>query len=81
MCGITALLSVLPKDEAQKILNKTLDSYAYRGPDGREAVTKEFIDRDKQFNVNLGHLHLSIINLTETGNQPMFDSTGRYMII
>lgn len=81
MCGIAAFFSLLPRDEAQKILNNVLDSYAYRGPDGREIVTKEFSVNDNQYNINFGHLRLSIIDLTETGNQPMFDSTGRYMII
>ena len=81
MCGISALFSTLSKDNASEIINKVLDSYAYRGPDGREVITKEFTYEDKKYNINFGHLRLSIIDLTETGNQPMFDSTGRYMII
>jgi asparagine synthase (glutamine-hydrolysing) len=31
--------------------------------------------------VGLGHRRLSIIDLSDTGNQPMFDKTGRYCIV
>ena len=81
MCGISALLSNLPKEKANEIVNKALDSYAYRGPDGREVVTKEFTSENNSYNISFGHLRLSIIDLSENGNQPMFDSTGRYMMI
>jgi asparagine synthase (glutamine-hydrolysing) len=81
MCGISAFLSNLPNNEANEIINKVLDSYAYRGPDGREIISKEFNVGNTNFNIHFGHLRLSIIDLSETGNQPMFDSTGRYMIV
>lgn len=48
-------------------------SLKHRGPD----ATGTFIAE----NIALGHLRLSIIDLSETANQPLFDFTNRYSII
>ena len=48
-------------------------SIQHRGPDDEGYL----FDR----NLGLGHLRLSIIDLSEAAHQPMFDETGRYSII
>ena len=48
------------------------ESLKHRGPD----ATGVFVDDE----IALGHLRLSIIDLSETANQPFFDTTNRYSI-
>ncbi len=48
------------------------ESLKHRGPD----ATGVFVDEE----IALGHLRLSIIDLSETANQPFFDTTNRYSI-
>ncbi len=48
------------------------ESLKHRGPD----ATGVFVDEE----IALGHLRLSIIDLSETANQPFFDATSRYSI-
>ena len=63
MCGISVLVQKngLPVDrEKLEIINKSIN---HRGPDSEGYYTKR--------NIGLGHQRLSIIDLTEMGNQPM----------
>lgn len=66
MCGILGHISKEPVSAAD--LNFMLDAMKHRGPDGRGI---------KSFNVNedlhlsLGHVRLSILDLSELGAQPM----------
>ncbi len=72
MCGIAGIVGVRDKNTATFIINKMNVSLKHRGPD----ATCCFVDE----NIALGHLRLSIIDLSEKANQPFFDSTNRYTI-
>ena len=64
MCGIAGIIDpTLTKENVGSLLNKMLESIAHRGPDNRGV----WIDMP----VALGHNRLSIIDLSDAGNQPM----------
>ena len=72
MCGITGYYS--PKkvfSEAE--LYAMTDAIAKRGPDAFGYFTDEVI--------GLGHRRLSIIDLSDTANQPMHSANNRYVIV
>lgn len=74
MCGI---VGVVAKNEAGKNWMEFLPAAAHslerRGPDAQN-----FFEEEK---IGFGHCRLSIIDLSETANQPMFDESKRYVII
>jgi asparagine synthase (glutamine-hydrolysing) len=74
MCGIAGIY--LFNDNEKKELNKlngAISKLSLRGPD----ATGTFIENS----VGLGHRRLSIIDTSESANQPLFDATERYVII
>ncbi|HET6244012.1 MAG: asparagine synthase (glutamine-hydrolyzing) [Bacteroidetes bacterium] len=73
MCGISGILSFNKKIEAVS-LKKMIDTLDHRGPDG------EGIWLNEKQQVGLGHKRLSIIDLTDSGKQPMHYCNGRYSI-
>lgn len=75
MCGIVGSWSLDAKDISDKTLEMFTDSLAHRGPDGRGVY------RDTEARLALGHRRLAIIDLTETGRQPMTYANGRYTIV
>lgn len=72
MCGIAGIITNNARNYAES-LKKMTDAIAYRGPDSA----------DHQFfeNAALGHRRLSIVDLSETGKQPMFSNTRNECII
>lgn len=68
MCGIVGFIGIDKIDSS-----KVLGSLNHRGPDNHNYYQDE--------NIFLGHTRLSIQDLSENGNQPMFSSDGRYVII
>lgn len=68
MCGINGFNW---KDEY--LIEKMNSSLRHRGPDDEGTYTDE--------EVSLGHLRLSIIDLSKNGHQPMSDRQGRFYII
>ena len=72
MCGIAGIVGLKNKEFAETKINLMTESLKHRGPD----ATGVFVDDE----VALGHLRLSIIDLSETANQPFFDATKRYAI-
>ena len=70
MCGIAGFSGPW----SDKLLEKMLDAMAYRGPDGRGAW------RDSSASMALGHLRLSIIDLSPAGAQPMISRDARFVI-
>ncbi len=73
MCGIAGKTDWNGADSNRReVVRKMTGSLAHRGPDF-EGV----LDLD---NISLGHRRLSIIDLSEKGNQPMTIPGGRYFV-
>tara|TARA_B100000287_G_scaffold418967_1_gene456597 strand:- start:139 stop:2010 length:1872 start_codon:yes stop_codon:yes gene_type:complete len=76
MCGITALISKEGNPENKNLISKVLDSFPYRGPDD-DGI--DYVDINEK--VIFGHLRLSILDISKAGHQPMYDHSGRYVMI
>ncbi|HMU44938.1 MAG TPA: asparagine synthase (glutamine-hydrolyzing) [Chitinophagaceae bacterium] len=74
MCGIAGIIQADPNRFTKEHLKKMTNALAHRGPDGEGAWS------DNSGTIHLGHRRLSIIDLSEAGNQPMH-YMGRYIII
>ena len=74
MCGIAGIIQSNPSEYNKEHLKKMTDALAHRGPDG------EGLWQNEPGNVLLGHRRLSIIDLSNAGNQPMH-YLNRYSII
>jgi asparagine synthase (glutamine-hydrolysing) len=72
MCGIAGYVSY-----SKLQLEESLQAMAHRGPD----ATGQYHYKHNDLNVGLGHLRLSIIDLSAAGNQPLHLQSGRYSII
>ncbi|MDB2488955.1 asparagine synthase (glutamine-hydrolyzing) [Gammaproteobacteria bacterium] len=70
MCGIAGILG---KDAKSNVIDDMLMVQHHRGPD--------FTDKWLEEDVALGHNRLSIIDLSNSANQPFFDKTKRYVIV
>jgi asparagine synthase (glutamine-hydrolysing) len=73
MCGIAGIAGLTGGPVLESVIRKMTDRLAHRGPDA-----EGFFISDE---AALGHRRLSIIDLSEVANQPLFDPTGRYSII
>ncbi|MGP5439698.1 asparagine synthase (glutamine-hydrolyzing) [Psychrobacter faecalis] len=77
MCGITGFFKekIFPlPEEVQYSLQKMTDAIRHRGPDS------EGFWYDSDSKVAFGHRRLSILDLSEAGNQPMLSDDDRYVI-
>src|SRR5580765_4525627 len=77
MCGINGILrlrSDAPPVETEVVV-RTRDAMAKRGPDGQGF----WVSPDG--GIALGHRRLAIIDLSETGAQPMAYDGGRYRLV
>ena len=63
MCGIAGLLRPPNSNADEPAVRAMLDRIGHRGPDGSGV----FVDRQ----VGLGHVRLSILDLSEAAAQPM----------
>lgn len=72
MCGIAGIIG--GRVDAH-VLNAMTDAIAHRGPDGRGVWI------DSRSEVGLGHRRLSILDISESGAQPMHSHCGRYSIV
>jgi asparagine synthase (glutamine-hydrolysing) len=77
MCGIFAAISLdgrgLPAD-AEARVTRALHAIRHRGPD----ASGIHIDHARRFAV--GHVRLSVIDVSATSNQPLWSECGRYFI-
>lgn len=78
MCGLFALLNLgtgpLPDDAADRT-SRALHAIKHRGPD----ATGQHLDPSGRF--VLGHVRLSVIELSAASNQPLWSECGRYVVV
>jgi asparagine synthase (glutamine-hydrolysing) len=74
MCGIAGYIS-LNKSIAEKQLQHAASLMQHRGPDAEGFYFSE----DKK--LGLAHRRLSILDLSNAANQPMYSADGRYCIV
>lgn len=73
MCGICGQINFNSKSINPEDIQSMMALIKHRGPDDEDC----FIDR----HVGLGHVRLSIIDLSSAGHQPMFSLDKRYCIL
>lgn len=73
MCGIAGIINFDEKKVDENDIQAMLTILKHRGPDDEGIYL--------QHNIGLGHVRLSIIDLSSAGHQPMSDNEQRYTII
>src|SRR5438309_2546793 len=73
MCGICGQFNFSGAPVSEETLAAMMGSIRHRGPDSEGSVVRG--------TVGLGHLRLSIIDLSESGRQPMISSDGTKWIV
>ena len=71
MCGIVGFTNNISNSD--EVLGKMMDRIKHRGP----AAYGKFIDDD----IALGHRRLSIIDVSSSGDQPIFNEDGSIVIV
>ena len=84
MCGICGFLN--KKSLSSKTLWSMIETLSHRGPDDKGIYIKTVSNSqlsisNDTFQVGLGHRRLSIIDLTQTGHQPMCNERGNIWIV
>ncbi len=77
MCGIAGVLDRRRRRDGAataKLLRTMADQMRFRGPD----ASGEWVDPSR--GIGLGHVRLSIVDLSEHGAQPMVSSHGRWVL-
>lgn len=72
MCGIAGLIDLDNNPISPVTLHKMSDAIAHRGPDGKG----HWIEK----NVGIAHRRLAIIDTSPANQQPMLDTSGRYIL-
>ena len=84
MCGIACLINNNGA-YTPEMLSRFTDAVSHRGPDGRGVAffgpDGGRIANSADFRLGLGHRRLSIIDLSESGSQPMEYDGGNYVIV
>lgn len=78
MCGFSGLFDLnasLNHPELNNLIERMNNTIAHRGPDAG------LVWSDAEVGVALGHRRLSIIDLSEAGNQPMTSASGRFVMV
>ena len=73
MCGICGVVGLDGQYAEEAIVRNMMHAIKHRGPDDEGIYVKN--------NIGLGHVRLSIIDLSSAGHQPMFSSDNRYVIV
>lgn len=73
MCGINGILGISGIDDPKAVVGRMNDKLAHRGPD----ASGTFVGED----LILGHRRLSIIDLSEAGNQPFRDEEAGITLV
>lgn len=77
MCGLTGFWDTqgnISKDELTSLIKKMSDQITNRGPDSSGTWCNDSIG------IAFGHRRLSIVDLSESGNQPMLSSSGQLVL-
>ena len=75
MCGIAGFLGPWPVSLAEAMIG----AERHRGPDGEGCWSDDAANDGAA--IALGHVRLSIIDLTDAAAQPMMSADGRYVIV
>lgn len=73
MCGIAGILNFKNDPADETTIRRMTTAMAHRGPDA--------VGFFSEGPINLGHLRLSIIDLSSAANQPFADNSGRYVMV
>ena len=73
MCGITGIYSKKTINSLHKRINAMNNSIIHRGPDAGSVFIKN--------NIALGHRRLSIIDISESANQPMHSKSNIWHVV
>jgi len=73
MCGIAGILSIKSTIVEDAPIRRMTDAMAHRGPDA--------VGFFSEGPITLGHLRLSIIDLSSAANQPFTSNSGRYVMV
>ena len=71
MCGITGFTN--KTENADRVISEMMDKIRHRGPDAEG----KYVDGD----IALGHRRLSIIDVSSSGDQPIFNEDGSLVIV
>lgn len=71
MCGFIGFTGMC--SERDRVLGDMLDKIKHRGPDAEGRYTDE--------NIALGHRRLSIIDVSDAGNQPLYSEDGKLVLV
>jgi asparagine synthase (glutamine-hydrolysing) len=71
MCGFVGFTNTIPNAEA--VIEEMMDTIRHRGPD----AGGKYVDGD----IALGHRRLSIIDVSEQGNQPLYSEDGELVLV
>lgn len=74
MCGIAGVATWRPKGGLGPDVGRMIASLVHRGPDDDGTWV------DGEAGVALGHRRLSILDLSQNGQQPMISARGRYVV-
>lgn len=73
MCGFTISINKIITDSLHSNFRKSLDNIVHRGPDANNIIDLG--------NVTLGHVRLSIIDLSSRSNQPFVSADNSFYIV
>jgi asparagine synthase (glutamine-hydrolysing) len=73
MCGICGIINFNNSPVEFVQINNMMRTMKHRGPNDEGSYIKD--------NVGFGFVRLSILDLTFSGHQPMFDNSGRFVIL
>lgn len=71
MCGIVGFTNNI--DDSNRVIGEMMDRIRHRGPDAEG----KYVDED----IALGHRRLSIIDISSSGDQPIFNEDGSKVIV
>ncbi len=71
MCGFVGFTNAV--ENSSQVIGSMMDAIRHRGPD----ASGRYVDAD----IALGHRRLSIIDITEQGNQPLYSEDGNLVLV